>query len=611
MFSIPSVYCYGSQRSFSQMQGHLYSDGCFNIHLQDSTKALNALEAEILAYSLCSEFLHFNFPDDHERIVTWLRTSRKDEVASEAPSEEELAKIDEIYEQVLTVVEFALNRLTAYAESSMADIMNGVRFSVARCLKVGRVRAPRHEVRRKFNTALFSRREIHGMPSMKYSAQWASNVPEIASYDEVVDAYYRWNPSDSDGPRMYYNTIRNTVDGTYFGPSMYVEVQDEAPWADRLISDCWHFDRDGRQCRALRRLVPLMELVDTLADVSSADAALSAQAYADYADMCCDVLVANAALLGFVGKRNDGIDCSSLKTSEVTAAYSSPEGVAMLRRCMLVSRVLDCIIAGATVEKMGRKSALYFGFRAVGMLRMLDAEMFGREVYLPNMVFVTPDDKVMNLYSVYLEDMGFVEAEASHGKGYRKTVDDLENLEVRWNPGGRAKNVKVKGLFGDIRSVSRISPEEFLKKDLSAFRKGTIIACESSFKHAVIRAIRAASRRPGADRDRLWRIVVLLDDSLGGNRTYSAVDFSDSNIVEIGLSNFFQLFDTHSNGILVKTRTSLDSAMGNLLGQYGLEECDLQALSAKVGRDSLEAAVKQEFISYYRGMNEEIDSMQR
>ncbi len=611
MYNIPPVYCYDPAREFSEMQGHLYSDGSFNIHLQDSTKALNALEAEFLAYSLCSEFLAYNFPEDHARIETWLRLPRSQERKGDGPSDREVEVLDAIFEQVVSVVEFSLNRLTAYTDSSMSDIMDGVRFSVARFLKVGRARAGAHEIRRKFNSALFSRKELHCIPSLKYSFQWAGSLHDTASYDEVVDAYYRWNPSDRDGPRMYYNTVRNTVDRIYSGPAVYVEVPDESPWADCLISDCWHLEGGGRQCGALRRLVPLMELVDVLADVCSADPALSVQAEADYQDMRCDVLVANAALLGFVGKRNDDIDSSVLKTSDVTAAYSSPEGAAMLRRCMLVARVLDCIIAGASVERRGRKSSLYFGFRPSLMLRMLDAEMFGGEVYLPNMVFVTSDDGAMNRYSEYLGEMGFVEAEASHGKGFRKTVDDLENLEVRWSPGGRVKNVKIKGLFGDIRSVSLIPPADFLGMDLGRLRRGTVVVCEPSFKREVIRAIRAASKRPGADRDRLWRVVVLLDGGLRGDRTYSSVEFSDSNIVEIGLSNCFQLFDTHSNGILVKTRTALGSAMDVLCGQYGLEARDLDLLSSRIGRDSLEAAIKQEFVSYYKGMNEEIDSMQR
>ena len=244
--------------------------------------------------------------------------------------------------------------------------------------------------------------------------------------------------------------------------------------------------------------------------------------------------MAKNALLGFIETRDTVLNSSAVSASSVAKSYSDNAGRKALAECMLYGRILHCIFAGSTMEENGRKMWIYPKFTVSSMLRMMDPEIFGCRVYLPNMIFVTDTDRSMRLYDRYLNDLGFDSVPAHHGKSYQKVIDDLERYEVSWRPSGRVKNVRIYGCFGHMRSVSRIPPDEFCSSSIGKYRHGTVFVCDESRKAEIIRAVRYGVRAEGL-RNRIWRIVVILDPDLKGSRTYSSLDVTDGNIMEIGV----------------------------------------------------------------------------
>lgn len=597
MYSVPSVFAY-DPGSFSEKNGHLVKAGILNMNVQDPTKAVDSFEMEFLAYYACAKMLRYRLGQFYEDVYPLLL----DQGTHGSEFSNDIRDVfDEVYEDVLAVVEFSLNHLTSYSDESQEQFMAGVRFSLSRYLRMDRSRADRHQLGKKHNTVLFTEEDIRSVPFITFRSGWANKLSYPATCSEVLEQYFSSEYADED-VLSFPAIIRATVDRRREQGSVYVRV-DEGIMYDGLLAEFW----TDEQARAPCRYVHLMDLLDKIMETCSSEHYFCIQAEEDYADMCADVLVPNTAFLSQIGKRDTNFNFGMKTTSQVSREYGDRGGVRLLEDFTLFARALDCVMTATIIEKIGRNYRMDLFFTVNSLIRMFDSDVFGRDVYLSDMLFVTADDVPVQLYCDNLRRMGFVPFGPGES-GYGKVSDVLEDLEVKWTPSGRVKNFKLKGCFGYMRSISRMSPVDFIRTNFNGLSPNTIIVCDPSIKQDIIRVIRLFSRGKGG-KDRVWRIAVLLDQNLVGRRGYSALDTNGCYIMEIGVTSVNQLFDLHSNGILIKTRTAIHYTLRMIAESLGVSDTDILAMDRKLRGTDLKTVMIVAFIDYSRAMLKEIGRM--
>ncbi|MCQ2078797.1 MAG: hypothetical protein MJZ38_01890 [archaeon] len=622
MYKVEQVFSFDTSGQVQESPVHRYlhrENGC-RLNVQDEGKAAVTLMLELHTYYLCRELIMHRFPEkDHARIFEWLRTPDGKEADALQPEPAIRDELDEIYEDVLSIEEYSLNRLTAYSDKSMRELMRGVRFSLAYYMKMDRHRSSRHLIRDGLNSIRFSAVELKSVPCLPHTPRLYEGMSDPKAYDEFMTILRDRGCRDLHETELLFKTIHNTIDRTYSGQSLYVKIMEKESgeeWVDIMLRQCWESSGTD-QCDAEEPLVPLMELMDRLMEYCRQEPGLHYEVDRDLEEMAMDILVPSSPLLSTIRPRNDVLDSCRKPVSSVLDRYDRD----MIRDCMLFARILNNILAGSLFFEQGVAHSIYPKLNPAYMLRMLDTQLFGGRVYLPGMVFVTSDRQRFDRYRKYLVSLRFEETEewtepgpkgaepVFRGYSYSRILEPLEKLDVVWEETGRSRATKVKGSFSNLQRLSWMSPEEFSACDPNGFDVGTIVVTDRASKDEVIRRLRIATQMNDAGKKMVWRVAILAD-VFSDENGYTYMDEFQNRIIEVGINNNRQLLDTHTNGILQRTRNALDVVMDRLYQKYRVKMYDCIELMNALDTTTYLGLLEMEFIRYYNDIIDEISFMQ-
>ena len=232
--------------------GNLKSPGRdFVLNVQDPNKAVISLSYELYTYLVCTKLLSHRLGAGYPAAKARLD---KGEVASNF-TEAESKALHDVFNDVTAIMEFSLNKLTAYAEDSISDIMRFVRFSAAYYLGIDRNPNSVHTSGKTLNTAFFSSSQLRAIPSIRYGNEWASGIEEPISVPAVIKRYTASAKGEKNDPSDYFSVIRDTVEMNLQSPTLYVDV-DDAPFLEGI---CWNSIQKS-QVPCSHHVVPLMYL---------------------------------------------------------------------------------------------------------------------------------------------------------------------------------------------------------------------------------------------------------------------------------------------------------------------------------------------------------------
>ena len=514
--------------------------GCsaYRAYVHEGPKARATIVMDLSSCYACHRLMRSAFGDGAPDVMARVAESRELFLGRRdcegTLSLEERHIIDEIYEDVLAVTEFYMNRLTPDSDRNISDVMDGVRFacchrldihdpdSAARCTKI---RKSQKNKGAGYNSALFGYDDIHNIPFM-----------DVRKDDRIPDL-----------PADYGSLYRIFDDRFRIGENLAVSEASVSGLPGGIAV---------RVPAAISRNeeMPFMELVSGIMDVCRSHPPFDFQVNADLTNMRADRLCPGAPFLGMVGKRDDDLDNTHEKRLGDLMARLDALDPDAARDIAMFFRIADCILMGSGVEEVpGRRKHMNVTPRLdpLMLLTMMDDEMFGGMVHLSDILFVDAPGMAES-YVDYLKHLGFRFQGGVHGS-CELVSEDLRRFYGEWRYSGRSRGEHSTGAMLRIDSVSSCAMagcgDRIRRSDrpliLVTHRpdRRQLIAITDGFKIK-------------AERSRVKALVVIDPDT--GRGGYSCIDDRSADYIEFGVRNMHGLFGIHSNGSFERTALALD-----------------------------------------------------
>lgn len=342
------------------------------LYLDQAEKAIVTFEMDIAACYIYRRLVAHVFGSDDV-----IRRLEKDE----EPTEAEMDKLDNVFEDMLALLEFYLNRMTSLGDPAIERMMIHLRFTAAYLLHIDAARAAKHKHPRsnkKLNTAMFRHDQKDDLTEISHLDYKRCDLKKLVygnemDYRKICEVLDTVTHKEY---REYYRFILDSIDGD--GP-MYVRLADSEEGSDE--ERIWKTIVKDTYPRKGRLFTGLFDLVDAM--IASSPDFLRYYVREDMRDMSYGRIAVNAPAMGEIRNRDDDLESSLHTIEEVLKAY--PDGL-MSEICFAV-RILDTVF-GNSVEDRGRLE-LTMSFR--GMIRMLNPMLFGWNYVLPPVVFCMDD----------------------------------------------------------------------------------------------------------------------------------------------------------------------------------------------------------------------------
>lgn len=408
------------------------------LNIEETEKAVLVFEADMFVCRLFIDLTDARFGDRAEVIRADLREGND-------LAEEDRVVLDDIFEDILTFVEFYENLLTCQGDPAMARLMTHVRFSAALLLRIDQSRSQYHKHSRsnkKMNSAIFrhdSKDEVQDIYHLNYSRDMKQSISGTAlDYKSVMNEL---DAGSKEEVISYYYDIISDMMGHSRHFNVRIQNEEVGIW-DALIEGEILFYRGSPY-------VPLFKLVDVL--VKNLPEIYQRYIFLDFKYMIHNVLSVCVPATGKVGGRDNSLNTAQKEPSVLPASY----GVEVLGKEIMSIRVTDMIFGCSSVSH----KTLDFSFSILGTMRLLDPWLFGWKYDLLPVLFCMDSkdsyDKFMRKHDMITTDNAVV-------------VDWVKNVQSDWRTGKRmwAGNRVPGGLF-KFSSVDYVSPdglEDYMKK---------------------------------------------------------------------------------------------------------------------------------------------------
>lgn len=351
------------------------------LNIEQTEKAVLVFEADMFVCLLFIDLLDARFGDRADQIRTDLKEGND-------LREEDREVLDDIFEDILTLVEFYENLLTSQGDVSMSRIMTHVRFSAALLLRIDRSRSEYHKHSRsnkKMNSALFrhdSKDDVEDIYHLDYSRELKKSITgSVLDYKSILDEL---DAKLRENILSYYQDTISDIQGDSRCFNVCLEIDDMQIW-DALIGSDIMFYRN-------KPYVPLFCLTEAL--VGNLPKFYRRYALLDYKCMSHNNISVCAPAVGRIGERDYSLNTAQKQPSEIAASY----GKDMLEKEIMTIRVLDMIFRCSSVDH----GTMVFSFPIVGSMRLLDPWLFGWKYDLLPVLFCMDSkdlyDKFMRKY---------------------------------------------------------------------------------------------------------------------------------------------------------------------------------------------------------------------
>ncbi len=514
--------------------------GCsaYRAYVHEGPKARATIVMDLSSCYACHRLMRSAFGDGAPDVMDRVAESRKlflshrDREGTLSPEERRV--IDEVYEDVLAVTEFYMNRLTPDSDRNISDVMDGVRFACCHHLDIhnpdSSARCTKNRKSKKnkgvgYNSALFGYDDIHNIPFM-----------DVRKDDRIPDL-----PAD-------YGTLYRLFDGRFrIGENLAVSEATASGLPGGItVKVPVALSPDGE--------MPFMELVSGIMDVCRSHPPFDFQVNADLTNMRTDRLCPGAPFLGMVGKRDDDLDNTHEKRlSDLMARLDALDPDAA-RDIAMFFRITDCILMGSEVREVpGRRKRMDVTPKVdpLMLLTMMDDEMFGGMVHLSDILFVDAPSMVES-YVDHLKLLGFRFQGGIHGS-CELVSEDLRRFYGEWRYSGRSRGEHSTGTMLRIDSVSSCAMA-VCEDRIRGSERPLILVTHRPDRRQLIAITDGFKTK--AERSRVKALVVVDPDT--GRGGYSCIDDRSADYIEFGVRDMHGLFGIHSNGSFERTALALD-----------------------------------------------------
>ena len=447
------------------------------IHVEETEKAILVIEADMLVCRLFLDFTDHRFGDAARKIRNDLRSGNE-------LTEDVRRVLDDIFEDILTFVEFYENRMTSLGSLAIARIMVHVRFAAAMLLRIDRSRAEFHKHSRsnkKMNSALFrhdSKDEIEDIYHLDYKRDVKRCiVGSELDYKAILDSI---RSKDKDGIISYYDRFLADLEGDTHVFNVRLSPEEKEIWRMVIAHEMLCFK--GAPC------APLFELIEIM--IRDLPKLYRQYVDLDYKDMVHDNVRVIAPALGRISNRDSNLNASKKSPSEMIDPYDKR----LIEREILFARVSDSILGCSKVER----NELYLTFPIRGTMRLLDSRLFGWRYDLPPVIFCmdskNPYDKFMRNCEKVTED-GVV------------VSDWIRIAQSDWITGKRMRaGNRVPGGVFKFGSIEFVTPKD-LSEHMKAVKESTTIVTNAERMDEVISLF--CSYTTVAERSRVGSVIVI------------------------------------------------------------------------------------------------------
>jgi len=510
-----------------------------DLHVQETNKAMISYEMELFTY-----YLFKNYPR-YENGPVYTKE----------------------YEDILAILEFYLNRLTACNDDTISELMTNLRFSLTYYMRKtsDQVRElaekdvhKHYTTRDRYNknldlknmccyeAPLFTVKDLEHIDKLepKDRTKITDGFKNAASHDKTITnldySFVIKNCREDTKLSIsnFFECVKNTVE-ILEGPSLYVKVP-EGPMME-LTDEYWK-SRDPSQITARKKYIPLMELIghlDKVVDMSPNF--LGSQIAKDLDDMRDNHVRPYDVLLSEIGERDSDLESTDSTPGYVYGRMSEIGSAMALHRMASFIRIAHSIFNASKMEKTGSTKYISLRFNVKSLMRLLDPEIFGK-ITFSDMVIVSDDEDMYDEYTKYLvKEVGF-KKDAENGSYSREY--DLSGIQNEWCPSGRQKDRALPvGCISYIRSIRRVECDEVLNAMPNMNNNSVILVSKDNLD--LVETIASGLKKAGKRNIRF--IIIKGDDS------FVSVNESVDDIIEVGVKDCEEsLYNVHSNGIIVK-----------------------------------------------------------
>ena len=549
--------------------GHL-RETPLEIHSRDADRFMPAIEADILArYIYQRHAVALSGPEAINPVA-----DRRFGQMTDSP--ESLASL-RVASNILSLLEFYLNRFTPLTDEAMRNYLTDARFTLAMLTGYSRPREAKSNIGMTVNPLVFNLEDLLQMNRIR------PGVPDFGDqklgYDGVV-THLRRNGFTENGAIPYDAAFCNMFTegrpkGTGYS-DLFVEVRTDPGDSDRrlnaLVDGFWRDfpDADG-QIGSKNRLIPLLALVEALRGMISRERSrvLMKAVDEDVYDISIGKLRPYDIMMNRIGKRDDKLNSSESSLQALAAL----DGGAVVRDVAEFARVLHCIMMGTEIPK---NKSVRFRFNHSDLLRLMDPLLFDRN-YPARLVFVSDDRSMEEGYRRHLSNRGY-SVDSDDVK--RRNAETTDRLGVMWPDNKSAKNRIERDRSRTTIDIRTVACGDLRAADLDQ----SILVTEISG----LDALKWRLHRLDPSGDDLRTVVVFNDFHYYSQRVgYEAV-------IEIGIrfGDYAALHMMHRNGIDSRRQNAIKAALSAISDAYGARCPDPEAVRTAIGSWDIEDTMR-------------------